>query len=274
MVIRGIRIPPKINIKGSVDNIVETVSSSANSASKPLINIKSVSKPNKITIKTPAQQTFEDGIGANILAEQNRAVIVQEGQTPTFNIGTRTIDNNPYHKLLGEGPLQNIGEAQRLFARETNGTLALHCPTNMGLLFNENSGFGGFDASLELLEAWYKQGLLKDFERYNVKHVLVGHGTGSSVQGTWKFVDNNKLIMDYIKQHPDMKEGERVLVLCCEQAPSTYRQGTCIGREVDLSLCLSKAEAAKIVVVKEGKIIGGFFNPAEVDGGVKIYDIV
>ena len=79
--------------------------------------------------------------------------------------------------------------------------------------------------------------------------------------------------MDYIKQHPDMKEGERVLVLCCEQAPSTYRQGTCIGREVDLSFC-NRAESAKIVDVKEGKIIGGFSNPANTGGGVKIYDIV
>lgn len=200
-----------LNRKGTVDNIAEAVTSTAKAVNKPQVKIYSINVPTKpqVTIKrSVAQQTFEQGVGANILAEQNRAMLIQGGRTPTFNIGTRTI-GGPYNKLLGEGSLQNIGEAQRRFAQETNGTLALHSPTRSGLVYNRHSGYGGFDGSLELLEGWYKQGLLKDFERYNVKHVLIGHGTGSSVQGTWKFSENNKLIMDYIKQHPDMKEGEK-----------------------------------------------------------------
>lgn len=59
-------------------------------------------------------------------------------------------------------------------------------------------------------------GLLNDPASYkDVDYILFGHGTGSSLDGTWSFSDNGVNIWEFIEQN--VPKGKRVLVGCCEK---------------------------------------------------------
>lgn len=239
----------------------------------------------KMTIKPKvAQTTFEEGVGANILAEQNKARITirpkpEQQATPeqvtragTNRITCSTAISNPFHELLKDCTPDKARQAETLFFQETERNLRLHCPTTWELTFNQHTGYGGFDNGLENLVKWYKEGKLQDFEKYGIKHVIIGHGEGSLATGNWHFPGSptRERVMDYISR--TIPDGERAIVMCCEHAPKeTLRYGRCAGKEVDTSL-LYWTNPAKIVESGKNEIIGQFYNPYSRGGGVQLYN--
>lgn len=239
----------------------------------------------KITIKpSVAQSTFEEGVGANIVAEQNKARItirpkpeqhtIPAEQVPrTGAMVTRnTASSNPFHILLKDCTPAKARQAEELFFRETEGTLRLHCPTIWELTYNQYSGYGGFDNGLENLVRWYKEGKLQDFEKYGIKHIIIGHGEGSLATGNWHFPGSptRERVMDYISR--TIPDGERAIVMCCEHAPKeTFKYRRCAGKEVDTSL-IYWTNPAKIVESGKNEIIGQFYNPYSRGGGVRLYN--
>lgn len=236
----------------------------------------------KMTIKPKvAQTTFEEGVGANILAEQNKARITirpkpeqhtipeQVTRASTHRMTRNTACSNPFHLLLKDCTPDKARQAEALFLRETEGTLKLHCPTTWELTYNQHSGYGGFDNGLENLVQWYKEGKLQDFEKYGIKHVIIGHGEGSLANGNWHFPGSptRERVMDYISR--TIEPGERAIVMCCEHGPADALRYSA-GKEVDTGLYFA-THPAKIVESGKNEIIGHFYNPCEIGGGVKFY---
>ena len=204
----------------------------------------------------PAQATPQMQ-GANILAEQNKAMLVK----PKLNFGKPTQHINPYSRMLSS----DIQGAQRRFATETGATLHIG---------NEHALVGydfGFEEGLLNLENWYKQGLIPK----DIKHVLIGHGMGSAEMGSWVFWNGSAKgnVFNYINSH--IPYGEKVLVLTCEGGTNTMAHPG-IGASVATNLMYASSPA-KIVKAGENKIIGHFYNPTalgsngEIVGGATYY---
>lgn len=59
-------------------------------------------------------------------------------------------------------------------------------------------------------------GLLNDPASYkDVDYILFGHGTGSSLDGSWRFSDSGESVWEFIEKH--VPKGKKVLVGTCEQ---------------------------------------------------------
>ena len=269
MIIKAVKAMPRINIKGAVDDIAETVSSATKSTSKSLIDIKSVSKPNKITIKTPAQQTFEEGVGANILAEQNRTLIStrQQAQAPRTSNPIRIRNTSgayisphtsDYQRLCSPNmTLAQAEELSRLFYEDTG--LILHCPTERTHLFS---------IALDSIYTAVKQGKFPK----DIKHVLIGHGMGSSQAKTWAMeglsLKNKEIVEIFPYINKTIPKGEKVLVCSCESPIGQIASKPGIGNEVQLSLGDLSAPG-KVVRSGIDRIIGHY----TITDGFKPYEI-
>lgn len=261
--IKAVKAMPKINIKGAVDDIAEAVTSATKSTGKPSIDIKSVSKPNKITIKTPAQQTFEEGVGANILAEQNRAMVTRPIRINSRGGGYISPYANDYNRLCNSGNWayqmtpEKAAELQQKFFNETG--LILHIPS---------SSTGRFDIALNSICSEVNKGTFPK----DIKHVLIGHGSGSSQAKTW-FLEGQGLrdgktveIFPYI--NANIPKGEKVLVTSCESPCGKVFGKPGIGDEVQLSLACIESPG-KVVRSGTDRIIGHYttqegFKPYEI----------
>ena len=214
-------------------------------------------KPIKFGTPIRPTQTTSQMQGATILAEQNKAMLTR----PKLNFGKPTPHPNPYSRML----ITDVNGAKQRFATETGSTL--HIGNNHSLV-----GYDfGFEEGLLNLENWYKQGLMPN----DIKHVLIGHGMGSSEMGSWVFWNGGAKgnVFEYINRY--VPNGEKVLVLTCEGGTNTIaRPG--IGASVATNLMYA-SNPAKIVKAGENKIIGHFFNPTaigsngEIVGGATYY---
>ncbi len=220
-------------------------------------------KVSKFTFGTPSKKTFsfgqksveqqkmfEEGVGQQIIADQNRAMINKS----SWSFGKKELkpENQMHYLTL----LKNPTLAQQRFKSETGANL--HIGNNFSLVGNSF----GFDEGLQYLENWYKQGLIPN----DIKHVLIGHGTGSAEKGSWAFWNGNKAIgnvFDYINTH--IPKGEKVLVMTCEGGTNTLAKPG-IGTTVATNL-LYASNPAKIVKSGDNKIIGHFFNPTAIENG-------
>lgn len=131
---------------------------------------------------------------------------------------------NPYtghrYRLYNRTP-QDLKKECDAFKLATGAEL--HVPSTMA-----SDLFG--DACIVLERAAKDGNFPKD-----IKHVLVGHGYGSSVNGDWNIINGGGNVLNYIANNPNIKEGEKVLVLCCESY-GTVRGRNGIGGKVILSL--------------------------------------
>ena len=93
----------------------------------------------------------------------------------------------------------------------------------------------------------------------DIKHVLVGHGYGSSVRGDWNIIGRGGNVYNYINHSPSIKNGEKVLVLCCESGEKVAKRNA-IGDYVQLSL-IDELHPGKIVIAGENKVAGEFYIP-------------
>lgn len=200
-------------------------------------SIAKAPKP-KITIKpSVAQTTFEEGVGANIVAEQNRATVnaKQYVQTPraTNTRGIRVTEqgftsphSTDYQRLCS--PHMTLAEAEelsRLFYEDTG--LILHCPTGRTHLFS---------IALDSIYSAVKQGTFPK----DIKHVLIGHGHGSSKAKTWAMeglsLKNGEVVEIFPYINKAIPKGEKVLVCSCESPLGKMAGKPGIGDEVELSL--------------------------------------
>ena len=223
----------------------------------------------KMTIKpSVAQITFEEGTGANILAEQNRAIINSNRSTihsPRITPIPASY-KNPYaedfNRLCNTGEwgfqmtLEKARELQQKFFEETG--LILHVPA---------SSTGRFDNTLNnICFAVHEGNFPKD-----IKHVLIGHGIGSASAKTWilegkGLKDGSTIeILPYI--NANIPHGEKVLVTSCEQGTKIANKPG-IGDEVQLSLGDVSAPG-KVVRSGTDRIIGHY----TITGGYVPYEM-
>ncbi len=86
--------------------------------------------------------------------------------------------------------------------------------------------------------------------------ILIGHGEGSYLDGTWRFVETQQNVMDYINSV--LPKGKKMLVFTCETAENATQKTPGIGNHVITSMSDAKYPAK---IVESGKgIIGHFLN--------------
>ena len=227
----------------------------------PVKSMKITPKPIETgtTIQT-RHQTFEAGAGQDIVAQQNKVMLNRR----THPITRNPIPPNPrwleYDRLcnIGEFTAQKAEELKRLFFEKTG--LTLHCPS---------SRVKNFNVVLTEIELAIERG---QFPK-DIKHVLIGHGYGSSQYKTWALAGlglKNKEtveIFPYINNNESIKYGEKVLVCSCESKLETKIPGKPgIGDEVELCLA-DKEQPAKIVRKGVDEIIGHYTTADRCVGG-------
>lgn len=226
-----------------------------------------VRKPNpSFTIGTPksTEYSIQEMSGATQLAEQNKAQISirRNVTTPNHNTSeTQNVTSNSSANKMTIGAVQNAytGHRYQLYNR-TPQDLKKECDTfklATGAELHVPSTMASdlFGEACIVLERAAKDG---NFPR-EIKHVLVGHGYGSSVAGDWSIINGGGNIFHYINHNPNIKKGDKVLVLSCETYGTVkWRNG--IGKSVILSLT-DGLHPAKIVIAGENKVAGELYFP-------------
>ena len=162
-----------------------------------------------------------------------------------IRIGERYNPQNIHHYRLYNRTPEELKQECDLFKQVTGAEL--HVPDTMASL--------DFGLACSILERCAKDG---NFPA-DIKHVLVGHGYGSSVRGDWSIIGRGGNVYSYIGRNPNIKNGEKVLVLCCESGEGVAGRNA-IGDSVQLSL-IDRLHPAKIVVKGENKVAGEFYIP-------------
>lgn len=238
----------------------EVVSRTAQ-ASKPKITFGQPIKP-KIQA-TEVKQVSHNADGLNILAEQNRAFVVN-GKKSSFSFGTLqgttqlqalTKRINP----IGKTPQKLIDDIAKVF-QDTTG-IKLHCPTNANL-----SEFGD---TINEVEQLFLKGLMPK----DIKHLVIGHGGGSSINGSWNFIysgSKNDKVFSYINSN--IPKGELALVATCEEnfIPALRSEALASGYNAIGDTCITSlietTHPGKIVESGKNVIIGSLSRqPHSVD---------
>ncbi len=206
-------------------------------------------------------------IGAAVLLHKKLTVpknITQEASSDAvrtssgFTIGRSSgPDPNSYGAWLNENhPNFNVELACRKFEERTGVKLHVLDTHNLSYVF---------DANCIQLESAFKRGVMPP----DLKHVIIGHGYGSSLSGTWYSGNHN--IFDYIDS--TIPVGERVIVTSCETGARTVPGKNGIGTAVAGTLT-DRQYPAKIVESGRREIIGDLYFRQWCDGGpvIDLYD--
>ncbi len=184
------------------------------------------------------KRTSESTTGLDLLAVQNKLLV--------NNPAVRSLPK-VYRYTLNPAQLQS--ECQ-YFQRITDAKL--HVPSTQAT-------YGGFADACSLLERCAREG---NFPK-DIKHVIVGHGTGSSINGDWQIINGGGYVFNYINRN--IPRGEKVLVLCCEGKLSPRLRGRCgVGDEVVLGLH-DRFHPAKIVESGKNEIVGDLYFSKLID---------
>lgn len=181
----------------------------------------------KITIKRKTN-------GLDLLSEQNRMLV----NDTRLN---RTSLPKVYRYTLNTSKLQRECE----YFEQITGA-KLHVPSAQAVDYK-------FANACTLLENMAREG---NFPK-DIKHVLIGHGMGSSVNGDWQIINGGGYVHNYINRN--IQKGEKVLVLSCENGSKVSGKYG-IGDEVELSL-MNMNKPAKIVESGKNEIIGDLYFP-------------
>ena len=239
-----------------------------------------------ISAESNVGQLFENGVGINMLAEQNKAMITsprftfrqpqknkhtirfgapstsktteKTGISRIFSLGNKEGSSELYNLLSGAKP--NIDAAENLFFKETGAKLHIGNPTSL-----TDSEYG-FTEGLHNLIKWYKEGIMPS----DIKHIVIGHGAGSSEKGSWVFWNDGpgEKVFEYISK--TIPKGEKAIVLTCEGGENTIAQPG-IGASVITNLIYG-SNPGKIVRSGDNKIIGHFFSPTKTHSGATYYN--
>lgn len=158
----------------------------------------------------------------------------------------------------------NVEKACENFHTQTNG-VRLHAPCHKNLATSIKDPFGG---NCIQLEDAFRRGVIPD--QYRLKHVLIGHGMGSSINCDWVICGTNHKVFDYIDRF--VPKGERVIVTCCETY-GTVPGKNAIGTSV-MGPLLDRLHPAKIVESGRHEVIGEMYFPKFMDGApvIRMYD--
>lgn len=196
--------------------------------------------------------------GTDILAEQN--IVTLRVKNKGFSVPLESEYNKLATGINDTNTLENIQRLKFLFEQDTG--LVLHAPSNRTNLFG---------LALSTISRDIKQGTFP----VDIKHVLIGHGMGSSLNKSWileglGFANGKSVnIFEYINKN--ILNGEKVLVCSCEEGATVVTKPG-IGRHVELSLAVP-TEPAKIVEAGKNEIIGHYtsLDPKFPDTGVVYY---
>ncbi len=212
---------PKITIKPKTTNTTERANVS-----------EQVSRP--VTIRRHDEMT-----GLDLLAEQNR-VLLNNSQYRGRNLP------QVYKYTFGNPGITSLQLSRECQYFQNITGAELHIPSLQAVDYK-------FAEACSLLERCAREG---NFPK-NIKHVIVGHGMGSSINGDWQIINGGGYVLNYINRN--IPKGEKVLVLSCEKgAKFSGKYG--IGDEVELSL-MNMNKPAKIVESGKNEIIGDLYFP-------------
>ena len=154
----------------------------------------------------------------------------------------RGVRANRYAQLLEKADDESLKLVQQSFYQKTGAQLHLD-PSRIGLRAMANG--------LTRLEEWYKLGKMPS----DLKHVVIGHGTGYSIDNSWMMKYSNKNTFHFINEV--VPQGEKCIALICEDAPpGSWRAETPgIGRPVYSNLDMPYYPG-KIVISGQNKIVG------------------
>lgn len=294
IIAKTFKVPSGVTVKQYFNTVEEQVASFFRNGNEvPRITIKPKEAP-KITIKpkeplhnTPARKDSVQVSGADILAEQNKAMVRQSNSSHRFTV-KRVSEANPLYieidRLMNNGPM-NLEKAQKLeklFFENT--VLTEKGYTGINLYCPSNSVEGAFSSSLTRIIEAVKGGTFPK----EIKHVLIGHGIGSSLTPRgWQMsgisVNDGKIIEIYdFLNKLKLPKKEPVLVLCCEDGIKSVPGKPGVGMQVDLGLSnLGGFDPRSNALMGPGKIVRSGENEIcghytlidkNVGGGLVYYD--
>lgn len=235
-------------------NLRQAIKKAKNNSYSPKINIKGVTKPEKMTIKeTPTNNLLS---GHDILAEQSKAFVsLNIKNVSRQSQGKRLI----YQKLCDKGFLSQLETEALVKAFKGETGLNLYCSGNVNQ----------FNQTLSVIADEVKA---DKFPKDKIKHILIGHGLGNIEDKNWCTADGP--ILKYINSNSKMKKGDLVLVACCETNGKRVAGKPAKGHQVELSLCDNTINRenrgpAKIIRVGENDICGQYST----FDGLKLYDM-
>lgn len=202
---------------------------------KPNVNPTSTTHTTTSATSKPPISTTTDVNSGSVTTSTGHRIRIGEIRNP---------QNIHHYRLYNRTP-EELKQECDLFKQVTGAEL--HVPDTMASV--------NFGTACSTLERCAKDG---NFPA-DIKHVLVGHGYGSSVRGDWSIIGRGGNVYSYIGRNPNIKNGEKVLVLCCESGERVAGRNA-IGDSVQLSL-IDRLHPAKIVVKGENKVAGEFYIP-------------
>ncbi len=145
-----------------------------------------------------------DTNGLQTVADSNTAR-QNTSQTLTENDFDRMLGGNYYEGIRQliekKNPTaQDLMEIERIFTDYTK--INLHCADTW---------------HINKFEPFFNNMLANRFYKYldsEIKHIVIGHGIGSSMTGNWRFIGSNTNVFDYVESK--IPKGEKVLMLTCE----------------------------------------------------------
>ena len=202
---------------------------------KPNVNPTSTTHTTTSATPKPPTSTTTDVNSGSVTTSTGHRIRIGE---------IRNSQNIHHYRLYNRTP-EELKQECDLFKQVTGAEL--HVPDTMASV--------NFGVACSTLERCAKD---SNFPA-DIKHVLVGHGYGSSVRGDWSIIGRGGNVYSYIGRNPNIKNGEKVLVLCCESGERVAGRNA-IGDSVQLSL-IDRLHPAKIVVKGENKVAGEFYIP-------------
>ena len=260
-------------IKAGKNKALGLVDDVAGTATKPQITIK---KKPEVTIKSVTPANSGQVSGAEILAMQNKATQVNSNNTTRraddirtsipkqngqLSIKSKELPESDkcfktFYDLCernnGEIIPEDIVKLQEEFFKETG--LMLHCSGNVRE-FNIMLG-----TIVDEIRA-------KRFPK-EIKHIMIGHGFGNVHTKTWATADGP--IFKFISKNNKIKEGDLILVGCCEERGPRILGKPAYGREVELDLDVVHTNRGPGKIVRAGEEdLCGHYSLAD---GLKLYE--
>lgn len=200
----------------------------------------------------------DEAVGQSALAEQNK-VLFKIGSkksitnfSPLCSIEKVSLTSDISHIE----PLENINRVCNKFKEDTG----------LDLYFPDNWNLSGMNNSIDLLKTLIKNGKFPK----DIKHIVMSHGKGASLNNTWVFEANEKNVFSWINEN--IPEGEKCLAAVCEQTSDPrfiIKNKPGLGTKVR-NLFSDPKEPGKIVESGKNEIIGYYINTLS-DSGVHYY---
>lgn len=216
--------------------------------------VQKVSKPRVQSPKTPSVTR----LGPSKTFKIKQVTVNGSSDTPKtsarsrFNIQRQSpvlpepLANKAIKGILSRDSLNrtDLKQIEDIFKQHTG--INLYCP--------EPHDIGAFEAFFDLI---FNGKFCRRLDS-EIKHIIIGHGTGSSVDGSWRFLGTSRSVFDFIENN--IPKGEKVLLITCEEAQNAIKPG--LGTPVNIAL-LDRAEPGKVVESGKRAIIGTLtqFNP-------------